>query len=283
MNQTLKNTIFALLVVSIVSGSAISQINLLSDAITFRTSGQNAQKTTHWGDLDVFGGGTSSPATLNVVSQYTGTVFDRSGIFGSCIGRPGYGTGGKFRGGKMGVLGYATENNSTTAHYGGQFLAQYGSSNYGVYASALVQANSYAGYFSGDLVYTNAFYKYSDGRLKNNEEILQGSLVKVLKLKPKSYNYDTTGRWHGVFSSKKQFGLIAQEIEEIFPEMVTEITPPMDSTEEAAIRENGNANKRETYKAVDYIALIPVLINAMQEQQIQIDELKKTVKILRGY
>ena len=49
-------------------------------------------------------------------------------------------------------------------------------------------------------------------------------------------------------------GVIAQEIEEVLPEVVTE-------------RDNG-------YKAVKYEKLVPLLIEAMKQQQVQIDELK---------
>ena len=53
--------------------------------------------------------------------------------------------------------------------------------------------------------------------------------------------------------SDDRIGLIAQELEEVIPEVVS-----------------GN-----NIKAVNYIDLIPVLIKAIQEQQIQIDNLKR--------
>jgi transcriptional regulator NrdR family protein len=56
---------------------------------------------------------------------------------------------------------------------------------------------------------------------------------------------------------KKDYGVIAQEVEEVLPELVT-------------TRENG-------YKAVRYEKIVSLLIEAIKEQQIQIDELKNMV------
>jgi hypothetical protein len=61
------------------------------------------------------------------------------------------------------------------------------------------------------------------------------------------------------FDNNMQYGLIAQEVEKVFPEMVK----PIDS--------NG-------YKGVDYVKLIPVLVEAIKEQQKQIEALKKLIQ-----
>jgi Tfp pilus assembly protein PilN len=55
-------------------------------------------------------------------------------------------------------------------------------------------------------------------------------------------------------NDKKKIGLLAQDIEKVFPELVTETND---------------------IKSVNYQGLIPVLINAMKEQQSEIDELKE--------
>ena len=59
---------------------------------------------------------------------------------------------------------------------------------------------------------------------------------------------------------KQKIGVLAQEIKEVFPELVTE-----DSNE---------------MLAVNYQGLVPVLINALKEQQSEIDELKEMVQEL---
>ncbi len=60
-------------------------------------------------------------------------------------------------------------------------------------------------------------------------------------------------RWND--NGKEDFGLIAQEIKEIIPELVS-------------------IDERDYYR-VSYIELIPFLIEGMKEQQLQIDQLKE--------
>ena len=60
-------------------------------------------------------------------------------------------------------------------------------------------------------------------------------------------------------SEKQKIGLLAQDIEKVFPELVSE--------------SNG-------IKSVNYQGLVPVLINALKEQQSEIDELKTMLKTL---
>ena len=57
------------------------------------------------------------------------------------------------------------------------------------------------------------------------------------------------------FSDDRQIGFSAQEVEKLFPEIVV-----TDAT---------------GYKSVDYGRITPILVEAVKEQQQQIDELKK--------
>ena len=88
---------------------------------------------------------------------------------------------------------------------------------------------------------------YSDERLKENVKTLDGS--KVLKMRGVSFDRSDTGK----FSS----GVIAQELEKISPELVID---------------NGE------YKGVAYGNLSGYLIEAIKEQQKQINELKRLIK-----
>ena len=76
-----------------------------------------------------------------------------------------------------------------------------------------------------------------------------------MKLNGVTFNWDKSLNNNANASSKLQYGFIAQEIEKVIPELVTE-----DS--------NG-------YKAVNYIGVIPVLTQAIQEQQKEIEQLKE--------
>ena len=61
-------------------------------------------------------------------------------------------------------------------------------------------------------------------------------------------------------SEKQKIGVLAQEIQEVFPELVSEDDNEM--------------------LAVNYQGLVPVLINALKDQQSEIDELKEMVQKL---
>ena len=87
----------------------------------------------------------------------------------------------------------------------------------------------------------------SDARLKANIVSLGSTLAKLLQIDGKSYTMKKDE------SEKQKIGLLAQDIEKVFPELVSE--------------SNG-------IKSVNYQGLVPVLINALKEQQAEIDRLK---------
>jgi hypothetical protein len=94
-------------------------------------------------------------------------------------------------------------------------------------------------------------YSSSDKRLKNNLKPISNSLEKLQKLTGYEFDWNEkqdTYEGHDV-------GVVAQEVEEVLPEVV-------------ATRDSG-------YKAVKYEKMIPLLIEAIKEQQQQINELKE--------
>jgi len=82
------------------------------------------------------------------------------------------------------------------------------------------------------------FNKLSDRRLKTNIKPLNQKAEKILKLKPKQFNYKKN-------SQKTQFGFLAQEVEKIYPELVHQVS--------------GN----NSLKSIDYFGLIPLLIQVV--------------------
>jgi hypothetical protein len=92
----------------------------------------------------------------------------------------------------------------------------------------------------------------SDIKFKVNIKPLQNSLDKVLKLQ--GMEYDRTDY------EKHEYGLIAQQVEQVIPELVDE-------------------NSEKT-KLVHYQNLTAVLVEAIKEQQEQINSLKQTVQEL---
>jgi hypothetical protein len=99
---------------------------------------------------------------------------------------------------------------------------------------------------SGDIVVS------SDARLKANIVSLGSTLAKLLLIDGKSYTMKKNG--------KQKIGVLAQDIQKVFPELVTTDDKDM--------------------LAVNYQGLVPVLINALKEQQSEIDELKEMFKEL---
>ncbi len=101
----------------------------------------------------------------------------------------------------------------------------------------------------------------SDRRYKTDITPIDSSLAKVSKLQGVYYNWDRK-RWpQKNFSDSKQIGLIAQDVEKIVPEVV-------------------NTDK-EGYKSLSYDKLTAVLIEAMKEQQKQIETQKEMIVSLK--
>ena len=92
----------------------------------------------------------------------------------------------------------------------------------------------------------------SDARLKQNVRDLEGSLDKTLKLRGVKFD------WIDESKSKDNLGFIAQEVEEVIPEVVKDIT---------------NIDGEE-HKVVNYQAVVPVLVEAIKEQQSLINRLE---------
>ncbi|MNE32201.1 hypothetical protein D3C80_1258000 [compost metagenome] len=96
-------------------------------------------------------------------------------------------------------------------------------------------------------------------------------------LKPSTYVFRTDEFQAMNLPKGNQIGLIAQELETVFPELVGEV-PGLDQFDE-----NGKVSgKLPSLKAVNYEGLIPVLIAAVQEQQKQIDEQNATIAELKN-
>ncbi|MGN7888595.1 tail fiber domain-containing protein [Dyadobacter sp. 22481] len=100
-----------------------------------------------------------------------------------------------------------------------------------------------------------SFQSWSDKRLKKDIKPIQNSLMNLREIK--GYNY----HWKDNRTNRNlQTGVVAQEIEKVFPELVS-------------VGENG-------YKSVNYIGLIPHLIEAVKELDKRTDEITRLKKEL---
>lgn len=104
----------------------------------------------------------------------------------------------------------------------------------------------------------NSYGAISDIRLKENIVDTTPKLDDILKVKIRNFNLKG--------SDKKQLGVIAQELEQVFPSMVDE-----------TINENG-----DSIKSVKYSVFVPILIKAMQEQNELIENLKSRIEALEA-
>ena len=143
--------------------------------------------------------------------------------------------------------------NTTASDYGSLVIGQYNSSGssatsatsfstsntafvIGNGADSSNKSDAFKVMFNGDTTVGGDITISSDARLKSNIVSLGATLSKLLLIDGKSYEKD----------GKQRIGVLAQEIQEVFPELVTE---------------DGNE-----MLAVNYQGLVPVLINALKEQ-----------------
>ncbi len=161
-------------------------------------------------------------------------------------------------------------NTPGTANYGLLLNVSGATNNYGVYASVPGNApNDYAGYFNGD-VYASGTYISSDIKLKKNITKLDGALDLIKKLNPVIYEYGDFEQSNGLNLPKGEHnGFIAQEIEELIPNAVKIIVHPEQRDSLGNIAKAGL-----TFKAVNYIELIPIAIMGIKEQGAVIDSLQ---------
>ena len=102
----------------------------------------------------------------------------------------------------------------------------------------------------------------SDIRLKANIEPISNALDKVLSLNGFTYNFNEIGKELGFDVDIRHSGVSAQDIQKVLPEAVAP------------------APANEDYLTVKYEKLVPLLIEAIKEQQSQINTLKSKIEKL---
>jgi hypothetical protein len=100
---------------------------------------------------------------------------------------------------------------------------------------------------NGTLTSTD-YNSLSDRRLKENINDIKVDYDMLNSIRSVSFDWKDSG--------KSAYGFIAQEIEEIMPEIV-------------------NENEETSYKSVSYTQLIPHLLEAIKDLKRQVDELKE--------
>lgn len=156
---------------------------------------------------------------------------------------------------------------STTANYGGRIDTQQGNIKQFVGSSNLANwiyrkiengltvqtppSIKYPVLITSDLIVTGSIYNTSDERLKENiSKINDESIDNLFTLNPIIFSYKNE------FKKQTHYGVLAQEVEKKFPELVED-------------------NNISGYKTVNYQELIPIMLAKMKKMQNEIDELKQ--------
>jgi hypothetical protein len=103
---------------------------------------------------------------------------------------------------------------------------------------------------------------YSDARLKTKVEPIADPISKIMALRGVTFRPNQTALDLGIID-KEEVGVIAQEVETVLPQLVVD-------------------SGYQGYKTVKYDKLTALLIEAVKNQQVQIDELKQEIKRLKN-
>ena len=220
---------------------------------------------------------TTSPlATLHTVenTSTTGPFFSEiTDAASNWTGVEGYNPNGSGGGGMLATGYFGILGQGAFGVYGYGFSA--------IYGEPVNVALDWAGYFAGDInvdndiYYSGSLIPISDGRVKQNIRSIDGALAIVNQLRPVVYDklvdrkdvdinikslneIKPTGVSPAVRKSN-EYGLIAQEVELVLPELVKEKAVKLENSDMTSL------------KGVDYVGLVPVLLKAIQEQQAIID------------
>lgn len=207
-----------------------------------------------------------------VHAEFTGASSDGVAVYGKSVPADYCGYGGTFEGGYMGII--AKAQGTTNYYYGVRGIASSTSGTaYGVYgvASSSTEGTAYGVYCSGNGVYTGTWTTVSDAKFKINVTNYSGALGKIMLLRPVTYDMKIKEYPFMGFSEGMQIGLIAQEVEEVFPTLVEKGVHPGAEKNDPAVE----------YTGMNYVGLVPVLVNAIQEQQQQIELQQNQIDLLK--
>jgi len=204
---------------------------------------------------------TSGYNAMESAISHNGTTFAPSGVFGLGLynsnaavrNRGVYGHVNNWRG--TGVYGSRTNNGGTNDGWGGLFLS--------------------------DLGYTGGVYNASDRRLKKDVHEISDALSLISQLRPVRYHYDTDKYPHMGLNTTEEFGFIAQEVAQVIPDITRMKSLPTNGTVEKNLRESLPVEE-DSFMMMDYSRLIPLLTQAVKDQQQIIEQLMIRIQALES-
>ncbi|HEM47680.1 MAG TPA: hypothetical protein ENO23_11625, partial [Alphaproteobacteria bacterium] len=188
-----------------------------------------------------------------------------------------YGNSQGFNGGRVGVCGVAGGQGS------GNKIGVLGRIENGKPDSC------YAVYALGHLFYSGDLIHYSDERLKEDVEPISGALETVMRLEPVTFRYRSGDpRYeHLNLAGGRHYGLVAQQLETVLPELVRDVhQPPIHRDDRAGAGKDAPRAAPEpllpatSFKGITSIELVPILLQAIREQQETIERLERRVEML---
>lgn len=269
--------------------------------ISSNSYGLYGSSSSSWGSVaygvyGAYGSGTTGYGVQGVSSSSYG-VYGNSGylgVFGVGDSYGVYGSGGTYgvygSGTSYGVYGYSANGNG---------LYAYSSNSHGLWAYSASSGTSgiYAGVFESKVYSYGGYFQTSDRNLKKNIKDIPNAMSIINQLKPKNYEFRDDGELASLHMPKgTHYGLIAQELELVLPDLVNDGPVKLDNSAELIKPEEGKQAPQSKedqlakpsivqkesmkFKGVNYDELIPIMIKGMQELSKQNDELKIQVATL---
>ncbi|AUP80217.1 tail fiber domain-containing protein [Flavivirga eckloniae] len=235
-------------------------------------SGHNAGNTSRTGNFNTFIGsyagnknGSGSSNTFVGVSAGDSDAGSGNTYLGRASGSENIGDNNVFIGNDAGINVTNVDNKLYIQHGGINrtplILGDFATGN--IALGTPYMYNQYRLYIDGD-AYTTGLWLRSDKKFKKDITTIPNALKAINALEGVTYQFKQTDKIKksGIqLPVKQQYGLIAQELEKVFPDLVKE--------------------SQDGYKAVNYQGLIPVLIEAIKEINQEKSELKEEIRNIK--
>jgi Chaperone of endosialidase len=152
----------------------------------------------------------------------------------------------------IGVYGNELRLHADNANAKVSFGTQDNAGNYT--ENALAQRNGAFAFSVLGSLWVNGTTYASDARFKQNITPIDSALTKLMRINGVEYEMKTKEFPNNHFTTGRQMGLLAQNVETVVPEAV---------------------NEKDGYKGVDYAKLVPLLIEAIKDLKKEIEDLKR--------
>ena len=222
----------------------------------------NRNKSTELGSVSIGSDNLSQGAKSLAIGENnisTGLYSMAMGLFSESVGDKSFAFGnnayaGGFNTVAVGSANTIDENASANEWNVNNRLFVVGNGQYNEETETLERSDAFTIMFNGDATLAGNLSVNSDARLKSNIVSLGSTMSKLLEIDGKSYIMKRDE------NMEQKIGLLAQDIEKVFPELVSE--------------SNG-------IKSVNYQGLVPVLINALKEQDVKMKEQQAELESLK--